>query len=83
MRLSVHTLDICHETFSSHSRMDLLMIGAGIIMINVFLKKFVLYFIYPSTSLILVFDSRFVKHAFMIYLSMFIMDMYMKTNSGF
>ena len=83
--LSVHTIEW------------ILMVGAGIFLINIcFLKKFGIYFMINMffykeiwsilqlpTNFSYTFDARCVKHAFMIHKSMLIMAMYIKSNSGF
>ena len=68
-------------TFSSHSIMNIDG-GAGIIMINMFFKE-IWSILQLPINFSCTFDARFVKHAFMIHLSMLIIAMYIKSNSGF
>ena len=58
------------------------MVGAGIYMIMCFLKE-IWSILQLPINFSYHFDARFVKHAFIIYLSMLIMAMCIKSNSGF
>ena len=58
------------------------MVGAGIFMIDMFFKE-IWSILQLPINFSYTFDARFVKYAFMIHLSMFIMAMYIKRNSGF
>ena len=55
------------------------MMGAGIIMNNMFFKK-VWSILQLAINFSYTFDAGFIKHALMIHLSMFIKAMYIKSN---
>ena len=58
------------------------MMRADIIMINMFFKE-IWSILQLPINFSYTFGASFVKHAFMIHLSMSIMVMYIKSNSGF